>query len=95
MGLVAYFDAASTEPLHPQAREALLAALDVGWADPARLYGQARRAHLLLEQARTEVAEALGARPDEVVLHLIGHAGGASRRARHPARAAAGRAATW
>ncbi|GGS87427.1 cysteine desulfurase family protein [Nonomuraea spiralis] len=63
---MAYFDAASSEPLHPQAREALLAAIDVGWADPARLYGQARRAHLLLEQARTEVAEALGARPDEV-----------------------------
>ncbi|MER6580371.1 aminotransferase class V-fold PLP-dependent enzyme [Nonomuraea sp. NPDC001023] len=66
MSLVAYFDAASSEPLHPQAREALLAAIDVGWADPARLYTQARRAHLLLEQARTEVAEALGARPDEV-----------------------------
>ncbi|WP_201761148.1 MULTISPECIES: cysteine desulfurase family protein [unclassified Nonomuraea] len=66
MSLVAYFDAASSEPLHPQAREALLAAIDVGWADPARLYGQARRARLLLEQARTEVAEALGARPDEV-----------------------------
>ncbi|MGW5684774.1 cysteine desulfurase family protein [Nonomuraea sp. NPDC003754] len=63
---MAYFDAASTEPLHPQAREALIATLDAGWADPARLYGQARRAHLLLEQARTEVAEALGARPDEV-----------------------------
>ncbi|MBB5082549.1 cysteine desulfurase family protein [Nonomuraea endophytica] len=63
---MAYFDAASTEPLHPQAREAYLAALDVGWADPARLYNQARRAHMLLEQARTEVAEALGARPDEV-----------------------------
>ncbi|MEU8398526.1 cysteine desulfurase family protein [Nonomuraea sp. NPDC048892] len=63
---MAYFDAASSEPLHPQAREALLAAIDAGWADPARLYGAARRAHLLLEQARTEVAEALGARPDEV-----------------------------
>ncbi|MGC5013871.1 cysteine desulfurase family protein [Streptosporangium sp. DT93] len=63
---MAYFDAASTEPLHPQAREALIAALDVGWADPARLYGSARRAGMLLEQARTEVAEALGARPDEV-----------------------------
>ncbi|MEU4512619.1 aminotransferase class V-fold PLP-dependent enzyme [Nonomuraea wenchangensis] len=63
---MAYFDAASSEPLHPQAREALLAAIDVGWADPARLYGQARRAHLLLEQTRTEVAEALGARADEV-----------------------------
>jgi cysteine desulfurase len=63
---VAYFDAASTEPLHPRAREAYLTALDAGWADPARLYGQARRAHLLLEQARSEVAEVLGTRPDEI-----------------------------
>lgn len=63
---MAYFDTASTEPLHPAARDALVAALDVGWADPARLYGMARRARLLLEQARTEVAEVLGARPDEV-----------------------------
>ncbi|MCG5212227.1 aminotransferase class V-fold PLP-dependent enzyme [Streptosporangium soli] len=61
-----YFDAASTEPLRPQAREALLEALDAGWADPARLYGSARRARLSLEQARAEVAEELGARPDEI-----------------------------
>ncbi|MGV9598197.1 cysteine desulfurase family protein [Streptosporangium sandarakinum] len=63
---MAYFDAASTEPLHPQAREALIEALDAGWADPARLYGPARRARMLLEQARAEVAEVIGARPDEV-----------------------------
>ncbi|GAA3165225.1 cysteine desulfurase/sulfurtransferase TusA family protein [Planomonospora alba] len=63
---MAYFDAASTEPLHPQAREALVAALDAGWADPARLYGSARRARMLLEQAREEIAEVLGARADEV-----------------------------
>ncbi|GAA3445610.1 cysteine desulfurase family protein [Planomonospora venezuelensis] len=63
---MAYFDAASTEPLHPQAREALITALDAGWADPARLYGPARRARMLLEQARAEVAEVLGCRPDEV-----------------------------
>ncbi|WP_030450474.1 cysteine desulfurase family protein [Herbidospora cretacea] len=63
---MAYLDAASTEPLHPAAREALLAALDVGWADPARLYGSARRARLLLDQARAEIAEVLGARPDEL-----------------------------
>ncbi|GII01929.1 cysteine desulfurase family protein [Planobispora takensis] len=63
---MAYFDAASTEPLHPRAREALTAALDAGWADPARLYGPARRARMLLEGARAEVAEVLGCRPDEV-----------------------------
>ncbi len=61
-----YLDAASTEPLHPAAREVLLAALDDGWADPARLYGAARRARLLLDNAREVVAAVLGARPDEV-----------------------------
>ena len=40
----AYLDAASGAPLHPVAREALLAALDDGWADPGRLYGAGRRA---------------------------------------------------
>ena len=61
-----YLDAASTEPLHPAAREVMLAALDDGWADPARLYGSARRARLLLDNAREVVAAAIGARPDEV-----------------------------
>ncbi|HEY9522865.1 MAG TPA: aminotransferase class V-fold PLP-dependent enzyme, partial [Thermopolyspora sp.] len=63
---MAYFDAASSEPLHPDARAALLAALDTGWADPARLYGVARQADLLLERARSDVAEVLGVRPDEL-----------------------------
>jgi cysteine desulfurase len=62
---VAYFDAASTEPLHPAGREALLAALEGAWADPQRLYGSARRARLQLERARTRIAAVLGARPDE------------------------------
>jgi cysteine desulfurase len=62
----AYLDAASAAPLHPAAREALLAALDDGWADPSRLYGAARRARLLLDGARETVARCLGARPDEV-----------------------------
>jgi cysteine desulfurase len=61
-----YFDAASALPLSPAAREALLTALDDGWADPTRLYGAARRARLLLEGAREAVAAVLGARPDEV-----------------------------
>ena len=63
---MSYLDAASTEPLHPAAREALLGALDDGWADPARLYGSARRAHRLLDDARAAMAGHLGARPDEV-----------------------------
>jgi len=61
----AHFDAASGERLHPAAREAWLAAVDQGWADPARLYREARRARLLLDTAREQMAAAVGARPDE------------------------------
>ncbi|HEX6194856.1 MAG TPA: aminotransferase class V-fold PLP-dependent enzyme [Jiangellaceae bacterium] len=67
-----YFDAASTEPLHPAAREALLAAYESGWADPARLYRSARQARLLLDSAREVVAGVIRARPDEVVFTASG-----------------------
>ncbi len=63
---MAYFDAASAEPLHPSAREALLGALEDGWADPARLHREGRQARLLLDQARESVAAELGCRPDEL-----------------------------
>ena len=61
-----HLDAAAGAPLHPVAREALLAALDDGWADPARLYSSGRRARALLDGAREAVAAVVGARPDEV-----------------------------
>jgi cysteine desulfurase len=63
---VAYLDAAAGAPLHPVARQALLAALDDGWADPTKLYGVARRARQLLDAAREAVAGVLGVRADEV-----------------------------
>ncbi|MEU8776112.1 aminotransferase class V-fold PLP-dependent enzyme [Streptomyces sp. NPDC048606] len=62
-----YFDTASAAPLHPVARQALQAALDEGWADPARLYREGRRARLLLDAAREAAAEAVGCRADELV----------------------------
>ncbi len=61
-----YLDTASSEPLHPAARQAMLAALDQGYADPRRLHGPARNARLILDNARDVVAEALGVRRDEV-----------------------------
>ena len=87
-----HVDAASGERLHPAAREALLAALDQGWADPARLYREARRARLLLDTARESIASALGARPDETSFTASGtqavHLGllGLAARARGPLR---------
>ena len=57
---------AAAGPLHPAAREALLAALDAGWADPRRLYAEGRRARLLLDEAREALAVGLGVRPPEL-----------------------------
>ncbi|MFC4030283.1 cysteine desulfurase/sulfurtransferase TusA family protein [Streptomyces polygonati] len=88
-----YFDTASAAPLHPVARQALLAALDEGWADPARLYREGRRARLLLDAAREAAAQAVGCRPDELAftpsgtraLHsaVAGAAAGRRRTGRH------------
>jgi cysteine desulfurase len=69
---VSYFDAASGAPLHPVARQALMASLDEGWADPARLYREGRRARLLLDAAREAAAEAVGCRADELVFTSSG-----------------------
>jgi cysteine desulfurase len=52
--------------MHSSARETLLAALDDGWADPARLHREGRRARQLLDGAREQVATELGCRPDEL-----------------------------
>ncbi|WP_424880770.1 cysteine desulfurase/sulfurtransferase TusA family protein [Streptomyces sp. SLBN-8D4] len=69
---MSYFDAASSAPLHPVARQALLASLDEGWADPSRLYREGRRARMLLDAAREAAAEAVGCRPDELTFTSSG-----------------------
>ncbi|MCU1596152.1 MAG: cysteine desulfurase [Frankiales bacterium] len=65
-------DSASGLPLHPAAREALLTAVDEGWADPSRLYASARRARQLLDGSRAAVASVLGARPEEITFTSSG-----------------------
>jgi cysteine desulfurase len=69
---VANFDAAAGAPLHPAARQALLAAQDDGWADPTKLYAPGRRARQLLDAARAAVADELGVRADEVLFCASG-----------------------
>src|SRR3954452_5083265 len=67
-----YLDAAAGVPLHPAAAEALTAAIADRWAGPAKLYGAGRRSGLLLDGAREEIAEVLGARPDELAFCASG-----------------------
>ena len=64
----AYLDHASTTPLRPAARAAVIAWLertDIG--DPSRLHAEAMAARVAVEEAREVVAERFGARPREVV----------------------------
>ena len=77
---VVYLDAASSEPLHPAARDTLLAALEHAYADPRRLHGPGRTARLLLDNAREVVAETLGVRREEVIFTSSGLSSSSSRR---------------
>lgn len=63
----AYLDHASTSPLRPEARTALVAAIDGLLGDPGRIHEEALVARVALEQARDQVAGLVGARSREVV----------------------------
>ncbi len=63
-----YLDHASTSPIRPEARLAMVQWLETGViADPGRLHAEGRAARAPIETARQQVAELLGARPREVV----------------------------
>ncbi len=62
-----YLDHAASAPLRAEAAEAMTAAMAVA-GNPASLHASGRRARALLEDAREDLADALGAHPSEVVL---------------------------
>ncbi|MBW3085836.1 IscS-like cysteine desulfurase [Austwickia sp. TVS 96-490-7B] len=62
----AYLDHAATSPIRPEVADLLRAAMDeVG--NPSSLHAQGRAARRRVEEAREDLADALGARPSEVV----------------------------
>ena len=61
-----YLDYASTTPLHPQVREAMLPYLEERFGNPSATYGLARQASEAIEAARDSVASLLGCRSTEV-----------------------------
>ena len=61
-----YLDHASTSPLRPEARDALVDALDLT-GDPGRIHAEGLTTREAVEEARRQVADLLGARPREVV----------------------------
>ena len=62
----AYLDWNASAPLRPEARSAMLAALDV-MGNPSSVHWEGRRARAVIEEARAEVALLVGAKPSEVV----------------------------
>ena len=61
-----YLDHAATTPVLPQARAAMARALEV-WANPSSPHADGRRARATLDQARREIADALGWRHDVIL----------------------------
>ncbi|WP_018147233.1 cysteine desulfurase family protein [Henriciella marina] len=61
-----YADYNATAPLRPEARDAMLAALEVG-ANPSSVHGPGRQARKVLETARRQVAGAISGLPQGVV----------------------------
>lgn len=62
-----YFDNASTTPIAPQVREAMMGALADEYYNPSSVYRDARMVKVAVEAARNMVAEAICAPPDTVI----------------------------
>ncbi|WP_084037885.1 cysteine desulfurase family protein [Demequina sp. NBRC 110053] len=61
-----FLDASGRSPVTPRTADAFLAGLAEGWADPARLTAESRRARAVLDGATEAIAVALGASPEHV-----------------------------
>jgi cysteine desulfurase len=62
-----YFDHAATAPLDPQVRAALEPYLGEAFANPSSMHADGRRARVAVEEARTQVARLVNAKPNEVI----------------------------
>ncbi|HET9953924.1 MAG TPA: cysteine desulfurase family protein [Polyangiaceae bacterium] len=63
-----YLDWNATTPPHPDVLKAMLAAATTAWGNPASVHGSGRRARVLVEELREELASALQVHPRDVVL---------------------------
>ncbi|MGE0685288.1 MAG: cysteine desulfurase family protein [Dehalococcoidia bacterium] len=62
-----YLDHAATTALDPRVLEAMLPALQSTWGNASSIYYEGREARRALDAARRQVAECLGAKPNEIV----------------------------
>jgi cysteine desulfurase len=62
-----YLDYAATTPVLPEVRETMISVLEGDFGNPASVHAYGRRAREIVEDARDQVAAAIGASPSEVV----------------------------
>src|SRR5690349_377320 len=62
-----YLDHNATTPVHPAVRDAMLPWLGEQWGNPSSAHAYGRAAAVALADARAQVAELVGADPDEVL----------------------------
>jgi cysteine desulfurase len=88
-----YLDHAATTPLDPRVLDAMLPGLQGAWGNPSSIYAEGRQARQALDAARRDVAQMLGARPNDIIftsggsesdnLAIRGAAYASLRRGRH------------
>jgi cysteine desulfurase len=62
-----YLDHAATTPTHPEVAKAMLPYFTDAFGNPSSIYSCGREARAAVEEARTKVAELIGARSEEVI----------------------------
>ena len=62
-----YADHNATAPMRPEAREAILAALDLGATNPSSVHTKGRAARAVVETARMQVGGAIGSRAADII----------------------------
>lgn len=62
-----YLDNASTTPIHPDVLEAMRPYLTDEYANPGTIYSFGRKAKKAIDKARTQVADFMGAEPEQMI----------------------------
>ena len=61
-----YFDHSATTPIHPRVAEKIDYVNREHYANPSIIYSQGRKAKSLIEKARNQVADAIGAKAEQI-----------------------------
>src|SRR5712692_7853505 len=78
-----YLDYNATTPIDPQVVEAMLPYLRDHFGNPSSTHAFGKTAHEAIDRARSQVAELMGAQPDEIVF-----TGGGSEASNHAIKGA-------